>query len=273
MAENPEYEDMEQPSSSTVSPINVIVLGMAGSGKTRTVQRMTAWLHQNRSPPYVINLDPAVLEVPYPVNVDIRDTVKYKEVMKQTAKQISSRKLLGLIHVYALLIRYVLFDTPGQIEVVTWSASGTILIETLASLYPTVILYVVDTAKCMNPITFMSSMLYACSISYKMKLPFILVFNKIDIIRADCAIEWMKDFEEFHEALKECSSYSADLAHSLSLALDDYYSVLKVYQGTMLIAILHDGYPIFRRYADAELASRCEQLEQLKLDIKETPST
>lgn len=30
-----------------------------------------------------MNLDPAVRTVPYPVNIDIRDTVKYKEVMKQ----------------------------------------------------------------------------------------------------------------------------------------------------------------------------------------------
>jgi GPN-loop GTPase len=33
--------------------------------------------------PYVINLDPAVMKVPYPANIDIRDTVKYKEVMRE----------------------------------------------------------------------------------------------------------------------------------------------------------------------------------------------
>lgn len=33
--------------------------------------------------PYVINLDPAVRELSYPANIDIRDTVQYKEVMKQ----------------------------------------------------------------------------------------------------------------------------------------------------------------------------------------------
>jgi GTPase SAR1 family protein len=32
---------------------------------------------------YVMNLDPAVLTLPYGANIDIRDTVKYKEVMKQ----------------------------------------------------------------------------------------------------------------------------------------------------------------------------------------------
>ena len=31
----------------------------------------------------MINLDPAVCEVPYPCNIDIQDTINYKEVMKQ----------------------------------------------------------------------------------------------------------------------------------------------------------------------------------------------
>lgn len=30
-----------------------------------------------------MNLDPAVMTLPYAANIDIRDTVKYKEVMKQ----------------------------------------------------------------------------------------------------------------------------------------------------------------------------------------------
>lgn len=32
---------------------------------------------------YVINLDPAVTNLPFGANIDIRDTVRYKEVMKQ----------------------------------------------------------------------------------------------------------------------------------------------------------------------------------------------
>lgn len=31
---------------------------------------------------YYINLDPAVRDVPFGANIDIRDTVNYKEVMK-----------------------------------------------------------------------------------------------------------------------------------------------------------------------------------------------
>jgi len=35
--------------------------------------------------------------------------------------------------------------------------------------------YVVDTPRCVNPQTFMSNMLQACSILYKTKLPLLLV--------------------------------------------------------------------------------------------------
>jgi hypothetical protein len=48
-----------------------------------------------------------------------------------------------------------------------------------ASSLPTVIVYVMDTSRSMNPVTFMSNMLYACSILYKTKLPFIVVMNKV----------------------------------------------------------------------------------------------
>lgn len=56
---------------------------MAGSSKPTFVQRLTAHLHSLKSPPYIINLDPAMHEILFPANIDIKDTVNYKEVMKQ----------------------------------------------------------------------------------------------------------------------------------------------------------------------------------------------
>ena len=42
---------------------------------------------------------------------------------------------------------HVIFDTPGQIEVFTWSASGNIITEALAAQFPTVIVYVMDAVR------------------------------------------------------------------------------------------------------------------------------
>ena len=64
-------------------PTCAIVVGMAGSGKTTLMQRLNAHLYQRESPGYFINLDPAVRYMPYSPNIDIRDTVNYKEVMEQ----------------------------------------------------------------------------------------------------------------------------------------------------------------------------------------------
>jgi len=47
------------------------------------MQRLNSYLHSKEQPPYIVNLDPAVSHMPYAANIDIRDTVDYKEVMKQ----------------------------------------------------------------------------------------------------------------------------------------------------------------------------------------------
>lgn len=72
-------------------------------------------------------------------------------------------------------LEHIVVDTPGQIEIFTWSASGAIVTEVFASSFPTVVLYVADTPRCTHAQTFMSNMLQACSILYKSKLPMLLV--------------------------------------------------------------------------------------------------
>ena len=64
-------------------PVVVLVVGMAGTGKTSLMHALTAHLEAKGSPAYTLNLDPAVATVPYGSNLDVRDTVNYKEVMRQ----------------------------------------------------------------------------------------------------------------------------------------------------------------------------------------------
>ncbi|KAI9189008.1 hypothetical protein H9P43_000435 [Blastocladiella emersonii ATCC 22665] len=233
------------PGAERKKPTCVLLIGMAGSGKTATMQRMHSHLHAEGKKPYIVNLDPAVTHLPYTPNIDIRDTVQYSEVMKQyklgpngailTSLNLFTTKfdqVLSLLDKRADSVDYVLIDTPGQIEVFTWSASGTIITDTLAATYPTVVAFVVDTPRTANPATFMSNMLYACSILYRTRLPFVVLFNKSDVTSCEFAMEWMRDFEAFQAALHASTPEGADppymhsFVQSMSLVLDEFYSIL-----------------------------------------------
>lgn len=216
------------------------------------MQRLNSHLHQKNKqrPPYVINLDPAVFKVPFPTNIDIRDAVNYKKVMSEynlgpngaivTSLNLFSTKIdqvLGILEKRAKSVDHVLVDTPGQIEVFIWSASGAIITDAMASTFPTMIAYIVDTPRSTSPATFMSNMLYACSILYKTKLPMIIVFNKTDVQDAQFAKDWMEDFEAFQQALRDdeelsgegenSSGYMGSLMNSLSLMLEEFYKHLE----------------------------------------------
>ncbi|KAI6145023.1 hypothetical protein BKA82DRAFT_147578 [Pisolithus tinctorius] len=236
--------------SSSRKPSVVVTIGMAGAGKSTFVQRINSYLRQNHEKaPYILNLDPAVAHVPFEPNIDIRDTVDYKEIMKQynlgpnggilTALNLFTTKfdqVLDLMEKRAPEVDHIILDTPGQIEIFTWSASGAIITDAVASSFPTVVAYIVDTPRTTAPATFMSNMLYACGILYKTKLPFILVFNKTDVESHDFALEWMRDFEAFQAALASHSgsrdaegepTYMNSLMNSMSLVLDEFYKHLK----------------------------------------------
>ena len=219
----------------------------------------------------MINLDPAVRTVPFTPNIDIRDSVNYKEVMKQyklgpnggilTSLNLFTTKVDQVVKLLekrtkpdpekpeTKAIKHIIVDTPGQIEVFVWSASGAILLDSLATSFPTIIAYIIDTPRTASTSTFMSNMLYACSILYKTKLPMILVFNKSDVKDPAFAKEWMTNFDAFQAALGQeekagsfgdddhvprgtgiqgGSGHMSNLLNSMSLVLEEFYSHLSV---------------------------------------------
>ena len=177
ISEPKDVEMSEKASEVDGKPIWMIVMGMAGSGKTTFVRKLCSYLAEKELKSYNINLDPAVIKTPFPAHIDIRDSVKYKQVMKKyqlgpNGAIITSLNLFAtqfdqvitLIEKKQDQFKYVVIDTPGQIEVFSMSASGQVITESLAWTFPTVIVYVIDTVRAENPNTFMSNMLYALSI-------------------------------------------------------------------------------------------------------------
>lgn len=217
------------------------------------MQRLNADLHSKNRTPFIINLDPAVINLPFETNIDIRDTIDYKSIMKDYSLGPNGAILCALNLFAARFDRvleaideavktdeyeYILIDTPGQIEIFTWSASGTIIMESLSATYPTILTYIVDTPRSSEgPATFMSNMLYACSILYKSKLPLVMIFNKCDQVPSERCLRWMKDAIEFQEDMIEerrtksssgstTGDYMDSMVQSMSLVLDTFYENL-----------------------------------------------
>lgn len=159
----------------------------------------------------LVNLDPAVDFTAYTPSIDIRKTINYEEVMKKnklgpngaimTCLNLYAAQIDGLITKVNKAVEngkdVILIDTPGQIEAFNWSASGQIIASSLASFMPTAVLFVVDSVKTANPNTFMSNMLFCCSVLFRLKLPILIAFNKSDVSESRVQAEWLTEYNSF----------------------------------------------------------------------------
>mmetsp|Transcript_2400 Transcript_2400/g.3592 ORF Transcript_2400/g.3592 Transcript_2400/m.3592 type:complete len:256 (-) Transcript_2400:5202-5969(-) len=175
------------------SPINVIiVIGLAGSGKTVFVNSIHEKMMYNKNKHFIINLDAGVKSIPYLPNVDIRDTIDITDLIINhkigpnsaiiTAVNLFITKFNELIEIikskYYRNLEFIVVDTPGQIEVFLWSISGFIIVNLLKYSYKTIILFLVDMKKASNFLLLISNLLYCLSIMFKTKTKILIIFNK-----------------------------------------------------------------------------------------------
>lgn len=183
-----------------------ILVGMAGSGKTSLLERLVDFTH-----------------AAYQANIDIRDTI-------DAANLFATRfdKVISICEQRATEYEYFFVDTPGQIEIFTWSASGMMITEMIASSFSTDILFVMDTPQCQNPQILMSNMLQAVSVLYRSRLNVVLVFNKIDVAPHAPLLKLLTDVNIFQEKLENASNFSSALTSSLNLILQEFYEHLNI---------------------------------------------
>lgn len=95
-------------------------------------------------------------------------TTKFDQVLDLVEKRAETVEYVLVISIMNSLLplvrsrSHIILDTPGQIEIFTWSASGAIITDAVSSSFPTVVAYIIDTPRTTAPATFMSNMLYAC---------------------------------------------------------------------------------------------------------------
>jgi len=211
----------------------IFVTGTAGSGKSMLTSKILEYYQKNGVFASVLNLDPGVESLPYRPDVDVRDYVDIVQIMQQydlgpngsmiMANDLIASKIDDIQNeIHGVNPDYLIVDTPGQIELFAYRASGPFFIQNIdASEKTNIFLY--DGAMIASPTNFISISLLATSIKLRLGLPTINVMTKTDLIpdKIDQILKWSSDPISLEEELKtlegEAYSFATDILRTLNI--------------------------------------------------------
>ncbi len=193
----------------------VFFIGTAGSGKSTLVSALYNWMDEQGYDVAVVNLDPAAEYLPYTPDVDVRERINARKIMRQfklgpNASIVASVDMAVAEadrikeEIGAIGAPVVLVDTPGQMELFAFRESGSYLVRRLSDTH-SVVVYVGDATYMQSPEGFATTALLALSSRIKFKLPQIVAVNKVDLL-GDEQIEristWASDAEALADLLE-----------------------------------------------------------------------
>jgi len=211
----------------------IFITGTAGSGKSLLTSRLLQWYEDRKSFPISINLDPGVVSLPYEPDVDVRDYIDINTLMEKynlgpngslvmASDMIATRLNEIQDEVNNLNPDYVLIDTPGQIELFAFRASGPYFVSNLQS-DNKVNLFIYDGMLVSSPINFVSIALLASSVKLRLKIAQVNILTKRDLIvdKLRNILEWSSSTLSLESSLDnendaEYSLLSKDLVRSMS---------------------------------------------------------
>ena len=206
----------------------VFFIGTAGSGKSTLVAALSTWMEEQGFDVGVVNLDPAAEYLPYVPDIDIRDRVSARKVMKQykLGPNASIVAAVDMVVTEAERIKeemevvgapIYLIDTPGQMELFAFRQSGAYLVQKLSDTHSLVV-YVADAVYIQTIDGFATTMLLALSSRIRFKKPQILVVNKADLLTEEAVVNitnWSEDPETLLESI-DLPSYEKEILRSVA---------------------------------------------------------
>ena len=194
---------------------SIFVTGTAGAGKSLLVSKIHEYYTSNGAFAAVLNLDPGVEELPYTCDVDVRDHVDIISIMKQydlgpngalvMANDLIASKIDDIKdQVQNVNPDYLIVDTPGQIELFAYRASGPFIIQNL-TMEEKINIFLFDGALVNTPINFVSIALLATSIKLRLNLPTINVLTKTDLIgdKLNEILKWSTNLSVLENAISK----------------------------------------------------------------------
>lgn len=189
------------------TPYFIVVLGTAGSGKTSLSSMLYTYLTSHQLDAVLVNLDPAVEDLPYSPDVDVRDYVNTWDVMKKTglgpngALIASIDLLLTSIddlrdEIWGYKTNYVIVDTPGQMELFAFRATGPMVLKAITSDARSVSVFLIDAVYAKQSSNLLSALLLSASTYTRLKMPQVIALTKIDLLDSDELESIIKSLED-----------------------------------------------------------------------------
>jgi len=194
----------------------IFVIGTAGSGKSLLTASFNEWLKGGKQKAATVNLDPGVLNLPYVPDIDIRDYIDIRSIMNKyelgpngalvlAADLIAeeAERLGGEIE--DLQSDVVIVDTPGQMELFAFRASGPYIANELTK-EPKAIVYLFDAVFSFNPLNYVSNMFLSAAVYNRFFFPQLHVLSKCDLLppeEANRIVEWSADPEALEAVIEE----------------------------------------------------------------------
>ena len=188
------------------------IIGTAGSGKSLFTAALSEWLKMSKQDVAVVNLDPGVLKLPYSPDVDVRNYVDVGNLMEKyglgpngaliLAADLIADEIDNLAgDIEAANADVVLVDTPGQMELFAFRASGPYIVNKLTK-ETKAIVYMYDAVFSINPLNYVSNMFLSAAVYNRFFQPQIHLLSKCDLL-PDSQVKTITDWAANPRALED----------------------------------------------------------------------
>jgi len=181
----------------------VFIIGTAGSGKSMLTASFSEWLKISKQDVAIVNLDPGVLTLPYSPDVDVRNYVDIESLMEKynlgpngalimAADLIADSMEKISEEVEELKLDIVLVDTPGQMELFAFRASGPYIASELTR-EPKAIIYLFDAVFSLDPLNYVSNLFLSAAVYNRFLIPQVHLLSKCDLLPredTDTIVDW-----------------------------------------------------------------------------------
>ncbi len=214
------------------------ILGPAGSGKSLMTAALHHWMELVELDVATLNLDPGVKVLPYAPDIDVREYIDIEKIIDKYMLGPNGALMAAMDHVLTVIDKiiddiealgpeYVLVDTPGQMEIFAYRQSGPVIQKLLLgndNLGGG--LFLIDPTLATTPSSFVSILLLALSVSYRLDLPQALLITKGDLVEAEFRkkiVAWSEDPEALYLALlNEPHQLEAELGREITQVLANH---------------------------------------------------